>query len=78
MSEAISVALVTGLLSLVGVWLSNRAAYNKWIIEMKTSQAVTDTKIDDLRREVQKHNGFAERIPALEAKVEALEREVSK
>lgn len=35
-------------------------------------QAVTDTKIEELTREVRKHNNFAERMPALEEKVEGL------
>lgn len=40
--------------------------------------AVTDTKIETLTAEVRKHNGFAERIPALEAKVNTLQQEVNR
>ena len=54
MNEII-VALITGGVTLVGVLLSNQKA-----------QAVTETKIDELTREVREHNNFARRVPVLE------------
>ena len=69
MKEAILVALITGGLSLLGVMLSNRAVYNKTQANLQTAQAVTDTKLEELTREVRKHNCFAERIPVLEEKI---------
>lgn len=69
MKDAIIVALITGGLSLLGVVLSNRAVYNKTQANLQTAQAVTDTKLEELTREVRKHNGFAERIPVLEEKI---------
>ena len=69
MKEAIIVALITGGLSLLGVMLSNRAVYNKTQANLQTAQAVTDTKLEELTREVRKHNSFAERIPVLEEKI---------
>ena len=69
MKEAIIVALITGGLSLLGVVLSNRAVYNKTQANLQTAQAVTDTKLEELTREVRKHNCFAERIPVLEEKI---------
>ena len=69
MKEAIIVALITGGLSLLGVMLSNRAVYNKTQANLQTAQAVTDTKLEELTREVRKHNCFAERIPVLEEKI---------
>lgn len=47
----------------------NRAELNA---KLDKFQAVTDTKIEELTREVRKHNNFAERMPALEEKVEGL------
>ena len=55
MSEAIIMALISGAVTLIGVLAAN----NK-------SQAVTDTKIDELTREVREHNNFARRVPVLE------------
>jgi len=69
MKEAIIVALITGGLSLLGVVLSNRAVYNKTQASLQTAQAVTDTKIEELTREVRAHNGFAQKIPVLEEKI---------
>ena len=54
MNEII-VALITGGVTLVGVLISNQK-----------SQAVTDTKLEDLTREVREHNNFARRVPVLE------------
>ena len=54
MNEII-VALITGGITLVGVLLSNQK-----------SQAVTDTKLEELTREVREHNNFARRVPVLE------------
>lgn len=54
MNEII-VALITGGVTLVGVLISNQK-----------SQAVTETKIDELTREVREHNNFARRVPVLE------------
>ena len=54
MSEII-VALITGGVTLVGVLISNQK-----------SQAVTDTKLEELTREVREHNNFARRVPVLE------------
>lgn len=54
MNEII-VALITGGVTLVGVLISNSKA-----------QAVTDTKLEELTREVREHNNFARRVPVLE------------
>ena len=54
MNEII-VALITGGITLVGVLISNQK-----------SQAVTDTKLKELTREVREHNNFARRVPVLE------------
>ena len=54
MNEII-VALITGGITLLGVLISNGKA-----------QAVTDTKLEELTREVREHNHFAKRVPVLE------------
>ena len=41
------------------------------------SQAVTDTKIEELTREVRKHNGFAERMPVVEEQVKVINHRLS-
>lgn len=68
--ENILVALITGGLSLLGVVISNNWGNSKIQADMKLefakAQAVTDTKIDELTREVREHNNFAKRVPVLE------------
>lgn len=71
--ESILVALITGGLSLIGVVVSNISANKKVEQSLRTAQAVTDTKLEELTREVREHNGFAHRIPVLEEKVRSLE-----
>lgn len=68
--------IVVGVLSLIGVIITNNRANNKIQNDIKTQQAVTDEKIKELTREVRYHNGFAERIPVLDVKVEDIERRV--
>ncbi len=72
MTEGILVAIISGVLTLVGVIISNLAAGRKTQARIETSQAVTDTKIEELTREVRKHNGFAERIPVAEEKIKVI------
>jgi hypothetical protein len=76
MSEAIVVALITGGLSLAGVVITCLATAKKTEKAAAVAQAVTDTKLEELTREVREHNHFATRMPALEQKVENLEHRV--
>lgn len=64
--DAIIVALITGGLSLLGVVITNMMAARRTEQRMATAQAVTDTKIEELTREVRAHNNFAQRVPVLE------------
>ena len=61
---------------LLGVLLSNRNSTDKMQSEMRTAQVVTDTKIEELTREVREHNNFAKRVPVLEEQMRALKEEV--
>ena len=56
--ENIIVALITGLLSLVGVVITNTTAARRTENKITTAQAVTDTKLEELTREVREHNGL--------------------
>ncbi len=72
MSEAITVALITGGLSLVGVVITCLATAKKTEKATAVAQAVTETKIEELTREVRQHNGFAEKIPVIEEQIRAI------
>ena len=72
MSEAIVVALITGGLSLLGVVVTCMATAKKTEKATAVAQAVTETKIEELTREVRNHNGFAEKIPVIEEKIRVI------
>ena len=80
MSEALisaGAAIAVGLLSLIGVIITNSRSNNKMQISMKTAQAVTDEQIKELTREVRLHNNFAQRIPVLEEQVRVVNHRVA-
>lgn len=76
MSEAIIVALITGGLSLVGVVVTCLVTARKNETAMKVSQAVTDTKITELTREVRTHNNFAQRMPVVEEQIKVINHRI--
>ena len=71
--EQIIIALITAGLGLVGVmitnYFSNKSLSDKVTHQLAVAQAVTDTKIEELTREVRMHNNFAQKIPVLEEKM---------
>ena len=69
MSEAIIVALITGGLSLIGSIVSNNRTAQSMDAKLDKQQAVTETKLEELTREVRAHNNFAQRIPVLEEQI---------
>ena len=77
MSEAIVVALITGGLSLAGVVITCIATAKKSEKNAAVAQAVTDTKIEELTREVRLHNGFAEKIPVMQEQIKVINRRIS-
>lgn len=76
MSEGIIVALITGTLALIGTVISGRMTTNKVMHSLDTAQAVTDTKVDELTREVRAHNNFAQRMPVVEEQIKVINRRI--
>lgn len=74
--QEIVVALITGGLALVGVIVSNKATENRIQQQLIINQAVYDTKLEELTREVREHNNFARRMPVVENEIEHLKEEV--
>ena len=66
MDSAIITAIITGAITLIGVLITN-----------SKTQAVTDNKLEDLTREVRKHNNFAEKIPVIEEKIKVCEHRIA-
>lgn len=80
MSEGIITALIAGGISFAGVLVSNIFSNNKLVndikLEVTKNQAVTDTKIEDLTREVREHNNFAKRMPVVEEQIKVINHRI--
>ena len=84
MNDSITVALISGcasimvgVLTLIGVLFANRRSNKGIESKLELSQAVTDTKIEELTREVRMHNHFAERMPVVEEQIRVLNHRIS-
>lgn len=66
MVETIITALITGAVTLLGVLISN-----------SKSQAVTETRLEELTREVREHNGFAKRMPVVEEQIKVINHRIN-
>ena len=64
--ESIIAAVISGAISLLGVMVANGR-----------NQAVTETKLDELTREVREHNGFARRMPVVEEQIKVANHRIS-
>ena len=76
MSEAIVVAIITDGMSLVGVIVTSLVTARKSENAIRVSQAVTDTKIQELTREVREHNNFAKRMPVVEEQIKVINHRI--
>lgn len=61
--------LVVGALAFAGVYLTNKKSNNDMIYQVKIIQAVSESKMDELTREVREHNNFAKRMPVVEIEI---------
>lgn len=69
MDTSIICALITGGLALIGVIVSNISTAKRMESQLQLNQAVMDTKISELTREVREHNNFARRMPVVESQI---------
>lgn len=76
MLEAVLAAAVTGILSLLGTVITVFAANNQTNRQLQITQAVTDTKIEELTREVRAHNNFAQRMPVVEEQIRVINHRI--
>lgn len=75
--ETIISAAITGGLALIGVILSNLQSGKKIEQKLKTAQAVTDCKLEELTREVREHNNFARRMPVVEEQIKGINDKIN-
>ena len=92
MTEAVVVAMITGACAIIAQLLISKASAKDLFSKLDKQseladqqldakiqkwQAVTDTKIEELTREVRKHNNFAERVPVLEEKISVANQRIA-
>lgn len=75
MDAGIIISIITGALSLTGVILTNMNSNRKIEQQLQISMAVTDTKLEALTKQVEKHNQIVERTFKLEQIVEDIRRD---
>lgn len=76
MANEIIIAIITGGLALIGVIITNLSSNHKIQNDIHISQAVTDTKLDELTREVREHNNFARRMPVVEEQIKVINHRI--
>ena len=72
----IIVSIITGVLTLVGVIITNSESNRKIEHRLEVSQAITDTKLENLTQEVRKQTDFAMRIPVIETRLANCEMDI--
>jgi signal transduction histidine kinase len=75
MAEII-IAVITGVATIVTVVLTNNKSSRDVDAKLEKNQAVTDTKLDELTREVRLHNGFAQRMPVVEEQIKVINHRI--
>lgn len=76
MSDAVIVALITGAISLIGTILTVWATSTKTQHKIDVQQAVIETQITELTREVRAHNNFAQRMPVVEEQIKVVNHRI--
>lgn len=76
MDTAIIVSIISGVFTLAGTIISVVVGFSKASQKASIQQAVTDTKLDELTREVRKHNNFAERMPVIEEQMKVVNHRI--
>ena len=77
MTETILVALITGGLSLLGVIITSNKTTRDVEVKLDKQQAVTETRLEELTREVREHNNFARRVPVLEEQFKVVNHRIA-
>ena len=74
--ESVIASVITGVLALIGIVITNTMSNKEIEKKLEVNQAITNTKLDNLTDEVKSHNSQVQQIPVLAEKVKALESKV--
>ena len=75
--EAIITAIISGGLALIGVIFSNVSSNKKIENQLDKQQAVFNTELKELTREVREHNNFAQRVPVIEEQIKVINHRIN-
>ena len=68
--------VITAIASVMAVYISNKRANTEMLQHMEVNDAVRDEKIEELTREVRRHNNFAERMPEIEGDIKVINEQI--
>ena len=75
--EVMIPAMISGIFSVIVSLIANSSSNKKLVSDLKLevtkNQAITDTKLEELTREVREHNNFAKRMPVVENEIKHLQ-----
>lgn len=74
--EVIISSTITGSLALAGVIITNLSSNKRIEHQLDKQQAITDTKLEELTREVRLHNNFAQKVPLIEERINIINHEL--
>jgi hypothetical protein len=77
MYEDIIIALIGGAVAITSGFISSLIGSNKTLSYIERTQAVFDTKLEELTREVREHNNFAKRVPIVEEQVKTINQRLN-
>lgn len=77
MSTEVLVALIGAAATIVTVVITSAQTRRNTDAQLERSQAVTDTKLEELTREVRQHNHFAQRMPVVEEQIKVINHRIS-
>ena len=78
MNEAVVAALITGAAAIISNIVTSNRASRDMDAKLERDQAVTNTKLEELTREVREHNNFARRMPVVEEEIKNITKTVDK
>ena len=77
MSDELLIAIISGFVAIISGFMSSYIGSTKAIAYVEKTQAVLDTKLEDLTREVREHNNFAKRMPVVEEQVKIINHRIN-
>lgn len=73
---AVAGSIIVAVIGFIGTVITSRATYSKITAELDKHNAVQDTKLDELTREVREHNNFARRMPVVEEQISRIKEDI--